>query len=262
MQEPRTELHRSRHAAVDGEPRGGDAGVLHGEPRSFPRTRARPGNLPARDGRDAREGTGSASRKRLRPPRRACGCLLIGEQRKIAVLGEGLFSGQLPRRLVCLGQTTGSNLARFDVRLIERIDLQNRARHGGGDLPSEELLRQIPPILTTDAHDGMPALAERVDSRIDGRRFRVGVQSEPHENPIVARYSSGVTSPSPSMGMSPCRSLPVDSASSCSSHPPKLAQRPGSDERHLVMPQQRPCCPEWPRARYRGSRRVEHRRRN
>src|SRR5665213_2253061 len=69
--------------------------------------------------------------------------LVVGEDRKAALLQERLFLRQLSGLLIGGGQLFRLDLAGLDIRLIERIDAEDRARAGGGELPAEELLADV-----------------------------------------------------------------------------------------------------------------------
>ena len=65
------------------------------------------------------------------------------------------------RFLVVLGQRARLVLARLDIRLVERIDADDRAGDGGGDLPAEEFLADVPDILHADPRNRMAGLLQR-----------------------------------------------------------------------------------------------------
>src|SRR5438309_865427 len=65
------------------------------------------------------------------------GVALVGEERDPIVCENRLLGWQLSGSLVLLGQLTRLALARLDVRLVERIDADDRPGDGGGDLPAE-----------------------------------------------------------------------------------------------------------------------------
>ena len=57
-------------------------------------------------------------------------------------------------------------LAFLDVRLVEGVDSQKRAGHGGRDLPQKKFLAEIDEIGQFDPDDGMAGLLQRRDVRI------------------------------------------------------------------------------------------------
>jgi hypothetical protein len=77
-------------------------------------------------------------------------------------------------------------LARLDVGLIERIDTQDRAGHGGGKLPAEELLADVVRIGERDAHGGLPGRLERGDGDVLGG-VEAGVQPQVDEDAIASK---------------------------------------------------------------------------
>ena len=68
-------------------------------------------------------------------------------------------------------------LAGFDVGLIERIDADDRAGNGRGDLPAEEFLADLVAIGDVDAHDGMTGPFERGDGVV---LRGIGLGRQPH----------------------------------------------------------------------------------
>ena len=89
--------------------------------------------------------------------------LLVGKERKAGLLQERRFRRQLPGPLVCGGEFARLVLAGLDIRLIERIDAEDRARDGRGELPAEEFLADVIAIGDGDAHDRVTCAFERSD---------------------------------------------------------------------------------------------------
>ena len=76
-------------------------------------------------------------------------------------------------------------LARFDVRLIERIDRQDRAGDGDGDLPAEKLPAKAPHVLDANARNRMSRAFERRDG-VDLRGVRLPLQLDVDEKAVGA----------------------------------------------------------------------------
>src|SRR6185503_8563673 len=64
----------------------------------------------------------------------------IGKQLDAGLLEDWSLWRQRSRLLVLIRELAGLNFAGFHVRLVEGIDGDNRTRHRGGDLPTEEFL--------------------------------------------------------------------------------------------------------------------------
>ena len=79
----------------------------------------------------------------MRAPRQFRRILLVGEQLHATVFKHRLFGRQGTGFLIFGSEVTGGDLTGFHIRLIEWIDADDRSRHSGGDLPTEELLTQI-----------------------------------------------------------------------------------------------------------------------
>ncbi len=89
------------------------------------------------------------------------------------------------RFLVVIGQRARLVLARLDIRLVERIDADDRAGDGGGDLPAEEFLADVPDILHADPRDRMAGPLQRLH-RLALRRIDLPVQLQIGEEPVAA----------------------------------------------------------------------------
>ena len=115
----------------------------------------------------------------------------LGRVARIGIEGQAVLAehrrllGQAMRLLVFVGQRARLVLARLDIRLIERVDADDRAGHGGGDLPAEEFLADMPDILDADARDRMAGLLQRLH-RLALRRIDLPVQLQIGEESVVA----------------------------------------------------------------------------
>ena len=112
------------------------------------------------------------------------GKLRVREGGKPAGPERGRFLGELA--LVERGQKfLGAVFGPLHVRLVERIDADEKARRGRGDLPEQELPAQIVEVLEAQGH-------HRVAGALQGRQFplRVRLRSvrerEAHEEPVVS----------------------------------------------------------------------------
>ena len=76
---------------------------------------------------------------------------------------NGASGGSEPVLFVFIGQLARFDLAGFHVRLVERIDADNRTRDGGGNLPAEEFLAECRkyPVRKCARRDGRPFRARR-----------------------------------------------------------------------------------------------------
>ena len=78
----------------------------------------------------------------------------------------GDSGGKLSGALEFRRQSVRSHFACFRVGLVERVNADDGARHGGRDLPAEELLAKIVDVVQVDAHDRMPCARQRYDASI------------------------------------------------------------------------------------------------
>ena len=93
--------------------------------------------------------------------------------------------GQTMRFLIGIGQRARLVLARLDIRLVERVDADDRAGDGGGDLPAEEFLADVPDILYADSRDRMAGPLQRLHG-LALRRIDLPVQLQIGEEPVAA----------------------------------------------------------------------------
>src|SRR5260370_40081177 len=110
--------------------------------------------------------------------RRLCqrGCILLVRKQPYAVLIQnGLLCRQRSRAFVFCRQVAGGDFTCLDVRLIERIDADDRSSNRSCYFPPEELLTQVIRFTHSYAADGLPSPFERghllVLSRV-GRRLQ------------------------------------------------------------------------------------------
>src|SRR2546429_5776347 len=82
-----------------------------------------------------------------------CHVFLVGKKLNTAGLKERHFERQLALTLVFGGELARFHLAGFDVRLIERVDSDDGAGDGRGDLPAEKFLREAVDLFDADAHE-------------------------------------------------------------------------------------------------------------
>ena len=120
----------------------------------------------------------------MRAPRQFRRILLVGEQLHATVFKHRLFGRQGTGFLIFGSEVTGGDLTGFHIRLIEWIDADDRSRHSGGDLPTEELLTQIVNVRHRDAHHRMPSFFERRHLPIL-LRLRSSLETHIRENAIV-----------------------------------------------------------------------------
>ena len=96
---------------------------------------------------------------------------------EICVVGPHRRLGrQYARLLVLVGQPARGELARLDVRLVERMDVEDRAGHGGRELPAEELGTEIVRVVYHDPDQRLARALERLDAEI---LLRVGRRGQP-----------------------------------------------------------------------------------
>ena len=84
------------------------------------------------------------------------------EDRRVRGERAGLF--------ISVGELARLDLARFDIRLIERIDADDGSGDGGRDLEAEELLGNQICRGEPDAHDGLTGALQRRHGLVLGRR--------------------------------------------------------------------------------------------
>ena len=118
-------------------------------------------------------------------PAQFLGVALVGVEAEAFGGEERELGRQRAVALDLVGQRAGFDLARFDVRLVERVDAEDRAGDGGGDLPAEELAPQRGARRHLETHHGRAGLGEaRQGQEVLG--VFVAVELERHEEPIGA----------------------------------------------------------------------------
>ena len=110
---------------------------------------------------------------------------LVSEQLDAAVFEERRFFRQLSAFLIRFCQLARDDLAGFHVRLVERIDFQNRARDRRGNFPAEEFLAQVVSIRELDLDNGMAGISQGVQLLLLGRVRLIG-EPQMNEHAIVA----------------------------------------------------------------------------
>ena len=85
----------------------------------------------------------------------------IGVKGEAVLAKHRLLFRQAMRLLVVVGQRARLVLARLDIRLVERVDADDRAGDRGGDLPAEEFLADVPDVLHADPRDRMAGPLQR-----------------------------------------------------------------------------------------------------
>ena len=89
------------------------------------------------------------------------GVVLVGIEIGFRRGHHRLLRRQRTRLFEGRSQFAGLDLGRLDIRLVERIDAEDRAGHSGCDLEAEELLADMVDRLQDDADHGMPGMFER-----------------------------------------------------------------------------------------------------
>ncbi len=101
--------------------------------------------------------------------------LLVAEQLDRAIGQERRLVRQLAAVVVRAGQLLRLDLARLDVRLIERVDPDDRPGHRRRELPQEERLAKLQRVGELDPHDRLAGLGQRLD-RLVLRRVGASVR--------------------------------------------------------------------------------------
>ena len=89
------------------------------------------------------------------------------------------------RFLVLLGQRARFFLAGLDIRLVERVDADDRASHRHRDLPAEEFLTDMRDIRHADPRDWMACLFQ-CRHGLTLRRIALPVELQIGKEPILA----------------------------------------------------------------------------
>ena len=94
------------------------------------------------------------------------GILGVGEELESGPLEDRRLGRKHPGLLERGGQLARRDLARLHVRLIERIDADDRAGHRRGHLPAEEFLADVVDVGDRDAHHRMSRALQCVDGGV------------------------------------------------------------------------------------------------
>ena len=135
--------------------------------------------------------------------------------------------------LIGLDEERGSSPCGLDVGLVERIDADDRARDRRGDLPAEEFLADRVAAGSVIRTTGLTRSFERREP--SSSSASASPASRMDEQPVVAigRRVAGGLGVDRDQALA---SLPVDSASNCSSQAPRSAIAARRDDRQLVPP--------------------------
>src|SRR4029077_17885469 len=98
--------------------------------------------------------------KRVVPAKRG-GIARIGIESQPVLAKHRYLFEQVMRLFEVVGQRTRLILARLDIRLVEGINANDRASHGGRYLPAEEFLAYVPDVLHADTRDRMASSLQR-----------------------------------------------------------------------------------------------------
>src|SRR5258707_15576747 len=71
------------------------------------------------------------------------------------------FWRKTPCRFILTGEFFGLDFAGFHVRLVERVDTNDRTGHGRGDFPAEKLLAQRVHVRKSNSNHWMPGFFNR-----------------------------------------------------------------------------------------------------
>src|SRR5262249_23929915 len=88
---------------------------------------------------------------------------IIGEKLDATVLKNRSFGRKLSGLFVIGRQLSCYNLGGFNVRLVERVDRDNRSRDGRCDLPAEEFLADIVDVRHIDSDYRLSSFAQGID---------------------------------------------------------------------------------------------------
>ena len=106
-------------------------------------SRARQSSRPCRCDRDAPSRMPSSDGAAPTAVLQRVGVGSVGKQLDAVALEERRLRRERAGLLVFVGQRARGDLAGFDVRLVERVDAEDRARNRRRNLPAEELGRQV-----------------------------------------------------------------------------------------------------------------------
>src|SRR5579863_8291126 len=113
------------------------------------------------------------------------GVLLVRVELQALVSEDGSFRGKRAVLFVLGGELARGDLAGFNVRLVERIDADDRTSDGGSDFPAQHFLAQLINVRHGDANYRLARLLER---RYGGVLLRVRrrFQAQVREQAIVS----------------------------------------------------------------------------
>ena len=94
-------------------------------------------------------------------PAKLGGIARIGVESQPVLAEHRCLFGQAMRLFEVVGQRARLILARLDIRLVKGINANDRASHGGRDLPAEEFLAYVPDVLHADTSDRMARPLQR-----------------------------------------------------------------------------------------------------
>src|SRR5438034_10443807 len=86
----------------------------------------------------------------------------IGEELDAVLFKHRDFRWQSPGLFILLRQLPGFEFAGFNVRLVERIDANNRAGYGDRNFPTAEFLAQIVDVRDRNSNYWLYGLLNRV----------------------------------------------------------------------------------------------------
>src|SRR5215471_7014626 len=81
----------------------------------------------------------------------------VSEQLDSAFFQQRRLGRQLAALLVLFRKPARGYLAGLNVRLVEGVDADDGAGHGGGKLPAKEFLSQVVDVGDVNAKDGLPS---------------------------------------------------------------------------------------------------------
>ena len=168
--------------------------VAHADPDGLQRALVRLGHLDVREQREV-VAVGQAAEVRGEEPGQApavpeCpvehgGIRRVSEQRNLPLGEEGSLGGQRSGALVIGRQLARRDLAGLDVRLVERVDPEDRAGHRHGDFPAEELLSQVVFVVQIEADHRVAGPRQRLE-RLVLCRVRRRSQTRVDEEAVAA----------------------------------------------------------------------------
>src|SRR4029077_11707934 len=107
-----------------------------------------------------------------------------GKKRELTLFGNRRKLGQLVSLLELGKEPIGVVLALLNIRLIERVDADNRAGRRRCDLPAHELLADIDPIRDRDHHGRNSPLSQRLEGGVL-REVATAFELEEREHAIL-----------------------------------------------------------------------------